>query len=184
MSEIGSLLQAYEEHVGSHWERNLAGPQKVWFPVYDPSQERRLRPRVGDFENATIRAGHRWRLIDITDSFAEWMANHEYRDLYFVRPEDMNLALADFADSVANKVIQVLTEPDNDENTIVAVLGLASLFGLARASELVSRVSSHISGRLVVFFPGQNDGPIWRLMNARDGWNYHAVPITGNSKRT
>ena len=183
MSEIESLIEAYAEHVGSQWERNLAGPQKVWFPVYDPGQERRLRPRVGEFENATVSAGHRWCLVDITDAFAEWMANHEYRDSYFERPEDMALALSDFAEFVSNKVSQILSEPDNDEDTVVAVLGLASLFGLARASDLVSRVSSQITGRMVVFFPGQNDGPIWRLLNARDGWNYHAVPITGKSSR-
>ena len=184
MSEIESLLKAYAEHVESPWEKNLAGPQKVWFPVYDPGQERRLRPRVGEFENATIRAGHRWHLTDITDAFAEWMANHEYRDSYFERPEDMDLALGDFADSVTNQVIQVLKDPNNDEDTMVAVLGLGSLFGLTRASELVSRAAPHITGRMLVFFPGQYDGPTWRLLNARDGWNYHAVPITGSSKRT
>ena len=151
MSEIESLLKAYAEHLESPWEKNLAGPQKVWFPVYDPGQERRLRPRVGDFENATIRAGHHWHLVDITDSFAEWMANHEYRDSYFERPEDMDLALADFVDSLVNKVVQVLDEPDNDEETVVAVLGLGSLFGLARASELVSRASSHITGECWYF---------------------------------
>ena len=180
MNEIESLLEAYQEHVGLSWDKNLAGPQKVWFAVYDPNQERRLRPRIEDFKAATMATHHKWRLLDITNSFAGWMANHEYREEYFERPEDMGLALADFADSVGSDVRKVLRE--NDEDTLVAVLGLASLFGLVRASELVAKVASDINGRLMVFFPGQHDGPSWRLLNARDGWNYHAVPISGSSK--
>ena len=183
MSVTEALLRAYEEYVELPWNRNLAGPQRVWFAGYDPSQERRLRPRIREFENATIRAGHSWCPVDITNTFAEWMANHEYRDAYFERPEDMGLALADFAESVASKVREVLTAPGNNEDTLVAVLGLGSLFGLVRASELISKVSSDIPGRMLVFFPGQHDGYIWRLFDARDGWNYHAVPITGRSER-
>ena len=182
MSVIEALLKEYEEYVELPWNRTLAGPQRVWFPEYDPSQERRLRQRIREFENATIRAGHNWCLVDITDAFADWMANHEYRDAYFERPEDMGLALPDFAESVASKVREALTAPSNNEDTLVAVLGLGSLFGLVRASELISDVSSDIPGRMLVFFPGQHDGHVWRLLNARDGWNYHAVPITGRSK--
>ena len=33
-------------------------------------------------------------------------------------------------------------------------------------------------GRLVVFFPGQFEQNNYRLLDARDGWNYLAVPIT------
>jgi hypothetical protein len=35
-----------------------------------------------------------------------------------------------------------------------------------------------IQGRLVVFFPGQFERNNYRLLDARDGWNYLAVPIT------
>ena len=179
MSEIEGLLKAYEQYVRLPWDRKLAGAQKVWFAVYDPSQERRLRPRIGAFQAATAAAGHGWRLVDITDAFAVWMAGHEYKDSYFEQPEDMGLALADFADTVADQVRQALKRPDTDEDTVVAVLGLASLFGLARASDLFTKVAPDIRGRLLAFFPGQHDGPNWRLLDARDGWNYHAVPISG-----
>jgi hypothetical protein len=30
---------------------------------------------------------------------------------------------------------------------------------------------------MVVTFPGTHQGGIYRLLDARDGWNYHAVPI-------
>ena len=159
------------------WDRNLAGPQRVWFASYNPGQERRLRLRIGAFQVATIDAGHKWCLIDIADAFAEWMAQHEYRDAYFEEPELMELALADFSDAVAERVRTVLTQTDVDEDTVVALMGLASLFGLARVAELISKVDADIRGRLLAFFPGQRDGASWRLLNARDGWNYHALPI-------
>ncbi len=181
MSEIEDLLSRYERYVRLPWDHKLAGAQKVWFARYDPGQERRLRLRIGEFETATTDAGHMWRLIDITDSFAEWMTNHEYKDAYFEQPEDLELALVDFSDYAAERVCNELRHPSVDENTVVALLGLASLFGLIRVAELIAKVDSEILGRLLAFFPGQRDGSNWRLLNARDGWNYHAVPIEGGN---
>ena len=181
MSEIEDLLSRYERYVRLPWDHKLAGAQKVWFARYDPGQERRLRLRIGEFETATTDAGHMWRLLDITDSFAEWMTNHEYKDAYFEQPEDLELALVDFSDYAAERVRKELRHPSVDENTVVALLGLASLFGLIRVAELIAKVDSEILGRLLAFFPGQRDGSNWRLLNARDGWNYHAVPIEGGN---
>ena len=183
MSKIEDLLKTYERYVRLPWDPGLAGPQKVWFAEYDPGQERRLRPRVPAFEAATTAAGHAWRLVDITNAFAEWMADHEYKEAYFEQPDDLGMALADFAEAVAEQVRGALEHPDADEDTVVAVLGLASLFGLTRASDLIASVDSDIRGRLLVFFPGQHHGHNWRLLDARDGWNYHAVPISGSSER-
>ena len=179
MNEIETLLNRYQRFAALPWNCNLAGPQKVWFAVYSPRQERRVRSRLGDFQNATISAGHSWLLVDLTDAFAEWMARHEYRAAYFGQPELMGMALADFEDDLVDRVKLVLNDPSVDDNAVVAVLGLASLFGLVRASELIERVAPYIRGRLLGFFPGQYDGATWRLLDARDGWNYHAVPITG-----
>jgi hypothetical protein len=180
VSAIEGLLKAYERFVRVPWDRTLAGQQRVWFAVYDPAQERRLRPRLPAFEAATRAAGHGWITIDLTNTFAEWMAAHDYRDAYFEQPEDMELALADFADEVAGRVCAVLDGPDADDDTVVAIVGLASLFGLTRASELFAGIAPHVRGRLVAFFPGEHDGSNYRLLDARDGWNYLAVPITAS----
>ena len=177
MSEIEDLLSRYERYVRLPWDHKLAGAQKVWFAKYDPGQERRLRLRIGEFQTSTTDAGHKWFLVDITNSFARWMTNHEYKDAYFKQPGDLELALVDFSDFVAEQVRQELNQPGVDENTVVALLGLASLFGLTRVAELIAQVDSEIRGRLLAFFPGQQNGSNWRLLDARDGWNYHAVPI-------
>lgn len=177
MSEIEALIKAYEHNVSLPWDLELAGPEKVWFAVYDPAQERRLRLRVQEFESATLRAHHTWELIDITDNFAEWMAKHEYREEYFKQPDDMELALKDFADALAADVKARLNAPKANENCVVAILGVASLFGLIRASDLLEAIALEIKGRLLVFFPGRRDGAVYRLLDARDGWNYLALPI-------
>ncbi len=180
-SEIEALLRNYETFVRLPWDRSLAGAQKVWFAIYDPAQERRLRLRLPEFAVATKNAGHAWVLLDLTDAFAGWMARHEYRDAYFEQPEDMNLALQDFADHVIGLILNTLNAPPVDENTLVVVSGLASLFGLTRASAVLEKVTSAIRGRLLVFFPGHKDGSNYRLLDARDGWNYLAIPITAHN---
>ena len=178
MNEIERLLQAYDQFVRISWDRSLAGAQKVWFAIYDPAQERRLRLRISDFEGATRGAGHDWVLFDLTDTFAHWLAEHDYRDAYFEDPDAMELALEDFAEGIAKQLIATLTGPATNDQTIVAVSGLATLFGLTRASTLLRAVDSAIRGRMLVFFPGQHDGSHYRLLDARDGWNYLAVPIS------
>ena len=61
---------------------------------------------------------------------------------------------------------------------MVAVFGVGALFGFARLSQILKMVEPDIRGRLVVFFPGHLDRNNYRLLDARDGWNYMAVPIT------
>ena len=115
MSKVEDLLKAYERYVRLPWDPGLAGPQKVWFAEYDPGQERRLRPRIPAFEAATTAAGRGWRLVDITNAFAKWMAEHEYKEAYFEQPDDLGMALADFAEAVSDQVRGALEHPDVDE---------------------------------------------------------------------
>ena len=176
MSTVEGLLQAFRRQVALPWER-VAPPQRVWFVIYPPAQERRLRFRIDEFRLATREADHGWRVIDLTDSFAHWMAAHEYREAYFEHPEDMEFALDEFRDHVIGEVTTALTATDVDSDTLVAVVGVGSLFGFMRTSAILDAVGPSIRGRLLVFFPGQREGNNFRLMEARDGWNYQAVVI-------
>lgn len=179
MSSIDSLLGAYESYARLPWSTNLSGAEKVWMAVYEPAQERRLRFRLPEFEMATKAAGHGWECIDLTDAFARWMAAHPYRDTYFEEPDLMESALPEFAETVVTSVSEALQRPEADENTVVALCGMAALFGLMRASALLDRVAGSVRGRLLMFFPGQRDGNNYRMLDAHDGWTYLAVPITG-----
>lgn len=178
MSEIDQLVQSYRQAVAMPWQENIAGPQKVWFAVYDPSQERRLRLKVEEFRLATRDARHEWRLLDLSDSFARWMAGHRYREAYFESPEDIGLALNNYTDYVVQQLRDALAQPGVDANAVVAVLGVATLFGLTRVSTAIEKVAPDIKGRMLVFFPGQHENGNYRLLDARDGWNYLAIPLT------
>ena len=181
MSTIEDLRDAYKRHVSRPWDASLAGKQKVWFVVYDPAQERRLRLRLSEFETATHAAGRTWFHVDLTDSFPEWLANHRHRERYFKDPGLAVYALETYKEQLAQRIIEALTSPDVDERSVVALSGVGSLFGLVRISEVIDAVAGDIRGRLVVFFPGSYDEKSYfRLFDARDGWDYLAVPITAS----
>jgi len=179
MARIEELAARYKNHIAAPWQRNLAGDQKTIFVVYPKADERKLRARLELFEMATTSAGHHWRLVDLTDTFARWMADTAYRDVYFEEPETLEMKLrSDFVQHAAGRLREALTADDVDEDTVVAVHGVACFFGFTRVSLLLKEVVKDIRGRLVVFFPGEHENNNYRLLDARDGWNYLAVPIT------
>jgi hypothetical protein len=179
MGRIENLAKQYQSHISAPWQRNLAGDQKTIFIVYPKTDERRLRARLELFEMATTSAGHRWLLLDLTDTFARWMAGNAYRDTYFEEPETLEMKLRrDFVQYAAGRLRDVLTAEGIDEDAVVAVQGVASLFGFTRVSLVLKEVVKDIRGRLVIFFPGEYEDNKYRLLDARDGWNYLAVPIT------
>ena len=59
VGKIEDLCLQYEGFASSHWPDHLAGAQRIWFAVYDRMDERRLRARLGIFEEATGRASAR-----------------------------------------------------------------------------------------------------------------------------
>jgi hypothetical protein len=179
MGRIEELAIQYRGHIGAPWQRNLAGDQKAIFVVYSKTDERKLRARMELFEMATTSTGHRWRLLDFTDTFARWMADTSYREVYFEEPETLTMKLqSDFVQYAAGRLREALTDEGSDENTVVAVQGVACLFGFTRVSLVLKEAVKDIRGRLMVFFPGDYEDNNYRLLDARDGWNYLAVPIT------
>jgi hypothetical protein len=182
MSRIEELDRRYRAHISAPWQTNLAGDQKALFVVYPKVDERKLRARLGLFEISTKEAGHDWRLFDFTPVFSTWMASNEYRETYFEEPENLTMKLrSTFVPYAASKLCDTLTAPEVNENTVVAAFGVASLFGFAQVSLILKEAVKNIKGRLVLFFPGEFENNNYRLLDARDGWNYLAVPITVNS---
>ncbi len=182
MSRIDDLIANYQRFVNLPWPTSLAPAQRVWMAVYAPEDERRLRLHLPEFGNASTGAGYEWSLIDITNSFEQWMATHEYRDAYFASPKLIQPELAGFFELLVEQVRQKLSRLGG-ERTIVGLVGTGNLFGLGdhvRVSALIERVQDLVTGRMLVFFPGEVEGNIYRLLGARDGWNYLATPITAD----
>ena len=180
MGRIEDLAGNYGRHVNAPWPRTVSGAQRVMMAVYDKEMERTLRARIRLFEQATVDADHAWRLVDCTNWFAEWMAADEYRDAYFEEPDLLGMKLdGEFRAFVVECLQNALS--DADDNTVVALLGVASLYGFARVSEIVRDVEQVIHGRLLVLFPGTKSENNYRLLDARVGWSYLAHGFTAYS---
>jgi hypothetical protein len=181
-SRVAKLINAYRQHLTVPWQEGLAAIQRVVFAIYDKSDELRLRACVDEFALANQQAGKEWLLLDITNAFPEWMAAQEYRDAYFESPEDLAGyqagELTEFINHLISQVNARIIEHAGPD-TVVALLGVGTLFGLARVSSLVEGVKESVQGRLLVFFPGEYhpESHTYRLLDARDGWNYLAVPL-------
>jgi len=174
MSELDLLLKAYESHVSTPWRPGLSGAEKVWFLVHSPSNERRLRHRLQEFQIATEEARHGWRHLDITNAFSQWLAAQRNRDGFFKNPGA--LSVQRFVTYLSQLLIGNMgTAGDND---VVAVTGVGSLFGITRLSEIIKSVEGAIRGRMLVCFPGVREENTYRMFESGDGWNYLAIPIT------
>lgn len=178
MSKIKRLLNNYDSHIAVPW-RDAAAAQRVIFCVYPQSDELRLRYHLAEFELTTQRRNHRWLHIDLTDSFASWLTQQRYADKYFNKPELLNSLLPQYADYLQKYIQTILDGAASDANTVVALSGVGTLFGLIKVKDLVDSVAPSVPGRLLVFFPGRyEDNNNFRLLDGYDGWNYHAFVIT------
>jgi hypothetical protein len=180
VSRVDDLINNYERFVKLPWLSGLAPAQRIWMAVYAPEEERRLRLHLPEFELASKHAGYSWDVIDISDEFERWMAAHEYRDAYFANPKLMQPELVGFFDQLVEHVTDQIVAVTSDL-TIIGLVGAASLYGLGdhvKVSALIERVQHVVAGRLLVFFPGEVEGNSYRLLGARDGWNYLATLIS------
>ncbi|WP_027460517.1 BREX protein BrxB domain-containing protein [Deinococcus murrayi] len=176
MTAVERLLQRYRAQLALPWSGSLSPTERVWVAVYDPADERRLRAALPSFELATRQAGWTWHALDLTAAFAEWMAAHPYREAYFAEPELLAGSLSAFEEALALRVRQTLEAAE--PRSVVGVVGAGSLYGLTRVSRLMERTSPALRGRMLLFFPGRVEGHNYRMFGARDGWNYHSIPLT------
>jgi hypothetical protein len=181
MGQFEDLAVRFGEHVARRGTVTSVSAERVLMVVYDKERERTLRARLPEFEIQTRAAGRHWHELDLTTAFARWMASLDYRETYFEEPEHLATQIeGDFR----RHLIELLTArlkplgPDD----VLAVIGAASLYGFARLSDLIRDVEPHIRGCLAVFFPGTKDQNNYRLLDARDGWNYLAHSITLHSE--
>ena len=124
----------------------------------------------------TQKAGHGWRHIDLAPWFGKWIARNEFFDALIEQLREIRGLLPDIEDELVSESEGGSSRlfPSND---VLAVDGCGALFGVARVSTLISKIADSVPGRLLVGFPGKHSGGVYRLLDARDGWNYHAIPI-------
>lgn len=177
MTKIEQLANRYAEVIQGDWSQTIAGAQRVIMVVYDKELERNLRGQFGEFEQRTRTAGHGWEHFDCTRLFSAWLGQDDDREAFFEEPEDLRLTIStDFEPMVLQALKARLQQAD--DKTVVAVSGIASLYGFLHISKLIRDVENDVRGRLVVFFPGSRHSNNYRLLDARDGWNYLARSVS------
>jgi Domain of unknown function (DUF1788) len=172
---VDDLLGQFRRQVSLPWSRDTAPDYRVWIMHYDRVLERRIQGRLHDFEALARQFNHGWASLNLATLVAPWFAGNDLFDGLSQQPDELPGLLPDFEAYVVATVrsrLQVLQEQD-----ILVLSGVGALFGLMRASTLTERAAPVIKGRLLLLFPGQHMNGVYRLLDARDGWSYRAIPI-------
>jgi hypothetical protein len=180
VSKVKRLINSYNKFISVPWRSDAAPAQRVVFCVYAENEELRLRAKIDEFEIATRQAGHDWALYDLTDTFPEWLSGQRYAKGYFQKPHLLPTLLPKYLEYIVQEFKRSLEDQNVTENSVVAIKGVGSLFGFLKVKEVVEKLAPHVNGRLLVFFPGSYENNNYRLLDGYDGWNYLAVPITGD----
>jgi len=181
MSKIDSLLESYQSYIKIPW-RDAAAMQRVIFCVYSEKDELQLRAKIEEFELATNQSGYQWQLYDLTDTFAQWLSSHKYAESYYKNPKLLNTIIPNYSNYLIDSIYACSEAKKTDENTVFALQGVGSLFGLLKVKNLIEKIAPMIKGRLLIFFPGSYENNNYRLLDGYDGWNYLAVPITADKE--
>lgn len=180
MSRVRRLVQSYSRHISIPWRDDAAAAQRVIFCVYNETEERWVRARIDEFEIVTKQAGHDWLLFDLTNTFAAWLSSQRYAKSYFQKPHLLATVLPKYLDYIVDEFERFLGSRTIDENAVVAIQGVGSLFGFLKVKDVVDKLAPRVPGRLLVFFPGSYENNNYRLLDGYDGWNYLAMPITAD----
>lgn len=183
MNYVERLIEALTQQLRHPWGRDKSGGERVWFLVFDPDKLREVLARKEAFRLATEAAGKRWEEIDLSHSFGYWMAGHRYAKRYFARPNLATTIAEDYATDLAEEIMEQIKRRHIDEETLLVITGTEALYGILKLSHITRLIEDNVPGRLLVFFPGEYREPQYRFLDARDGWNYLAIPIVPVSGR-
>jgi hypothetical protein len=175
LSTVDDLLFHFRRQVALPWRADTPQEYRVWIMHYDKVLDRRVRARLPEFEHATRRAGHGWSLMGLTPLVAPWLAAHELFHSLVKQPDELSSILPEFEPYVVEQVRMRLSQVG--PNDLLVLTGAGALFGLLRVSRLAHSVADAIQGRLLLLFPGRHNDGSYRLLDARDGWSYRAIPI-------
>jgi hypothetical protein len=180
VSKVKQLIESYGKHIAVPWRNDAAAAQRVIFCVYRENEELRLRAKIDEFEIVTKEAGHQWVVFDLTDTFSDWLAAQRYAQRYFQSPHLLPTLLPKYLDFIADTFSTFLLNRNVEENSVVVLKGVGSVFGFLKVKDLVDRLAPMVQGKLLVLFPGSYENNNYRLLDGYDGWNYLAVPITAD----
>lgn len=179
MTSFEQLVAAYRRHLQLPWATNLSDAERTWVLWYDPSLERRVTGHFIEFEQAARQAGYGWGQVDLAAVIAGWLATNRHAERLMRRPNEVVTLSSELLATVTRAIESKAAEIGDRD--ILALTGAGALFGFASVASLIEVVASKVKGRLLVAFPGRYETGRYRLLDARDSWNYHATPIPSTS---
>jgi hypothetical protein len=106
------------------------------------------------------------------------LSSHRHAEAFYEEPSDLTQSILDqFESTLVARIRQTLEAAP--AGAVVSLVGIGSIFPFLRASSVIKSVDSAVAGRLLVLFPGLHDPEThsFRLLDARDGFNYRARVI-------
>lgn len=177
MSKIQRLIDNYNTHISVPW-REVAPAQRVIFCVYPENDELKLQAMIEEFEIKSRNHDHGWIQFDLTNTFAKWITSLKYARSYYQKPNLISSVIEKYGDYIYEEFEKMIQEKNPCDKDVIALTGVSTIFGFLKVSDLVERFSQKVAGRLVVFFPGSYENNKYSLLDAYDGWDYHAFAIT------
>src|SRR6185295_15810931 len=121
LNSFDDILKAYVRQVQLPWAADAAPAARVWIVWYDKTLQRRFTGRLGEFEHATIKAGHGWRQISIAPWLGRWIARHEFFETLITMPRELRGLLPDIENDLVRTLRQELATCT--ANDVLAVYG-------------------------------------------------------------
>ncbi len=184
MSQIDKLIENYANFIKIPFNTSDAPSQRVIFCVYNQRDQLKLEAKISEFEIKTKDANRKWLFYDIANTYPQFLITQKYIEKYYKKPELTSINADQFIEYLASGLKQYLSEHETDDNTVLAINGVGSLFSVLKVNSLVEKIAPMHLGRLLVFFPGsynsKNIHQNYKLLDGYDGWNYHAVAITAD----
>lgn len=146
--------------------------------VYPPEEENDFREHLHKLLDLLVARGVAFRHVDLATLPFEVLEargltpevfQQEFDDFPAVR---RGLARA-IQDALKERIAQVAAEVPGGP---VILSATSALYPLVKFSDLLAELR-HVPCRIVVAFPGREEGGKLRFMNQRDGYNYLAVKI-------
>lgn len=147
--------------------------------VYPPEEENEFRDRLHKLLHLLEERRIAFRHIDLTTlPFEELESRGLLPDLFAQEIEDLAAVKRGLSRAVEAGLIQRVEKAAAEVPSGAVILSAtASLYPVIKFADVLSGLR-HLQCRIVVAFPGHEEGGKLHFMNQRDGYNYLAVKLS------
>jgi hypothetical protein len=108
LNTFDDILTAYIKQVQLPWALDTPPAGRIWVVWYEKTLQRRFTSRLGEFEHATLKAGHGWHPVNLSPWFGRWIARHEFFDALIEQPKELRGLLPEIEGSIVSELKEAL----------------------------------------------------------------------------